>query len=164
MESHAKLLGHPIHQMLIVFPVGLLLTSVIFDILFWATADSRFSENAFYLISIGVIAGGVAAIFGFIDWLALPSRTRAKSVGAAHGLGNVIVLVLFSLSLLLRSNQPSHIPAAPAVLLSAAGLVILMITAWLGGELVTRLGVGVDPGANLDAPNSLKTKPAHRHF
>ena len=92
MESKAKLLGHPIHPMLVVFPLGLLATAVIFDAIALARENGAWSGMAFYLIAAGVIGGLVAAVFGLIDWLAIPSGTRAKVIGLWHGVGNVVVV------------------------------------------------------------------------
>jgi uncharacterized membrane protein len=150
MESKAKALGHPIHQMLIPFPFGLLATAVIFDIIYLI-----WGNPTMVTVSIGAIA---AAPFGLIDWLAIPKNTRAKSVGGIHGLGNVVVLLLFVCSWYLRYTTPGIVPYVPtttALLLSFVGFALAGVTGWLGGELVDRLSVGVDDGANLDAPSSL---------
>ena len=77
--------------------------------------------------------------------------------GAVHGLGNVVVLTLFLVSALLRADLPTDAPAL-AYVCSFAGAALALVTAWLGGELVTRLGVGVYPQANPDAPSSLHAK------
>jgi uncharacterized membrane protein len=157
MESRAKLFGHPIHQMLIVFPLGLLAMALVFDILHFATGNGYWSEIAYRLIAAGIITGFLAAPFGLIDWLAIPSGTRAKRVGALHGLGNVAVLALFALSWAFRGVEP-RAPAGFAYMASFAGGLLALVTAWLGGELVDRLGVGVDEGAHLDAPSSLRSR------
>jgi uncharacterized membrane protein len=154
MESKVKAFGHPIHPMLIVFPLGLLATSLIFDIVHWITGDGTFSVVAFWMIAAGIIGGLLAAIFGLIDWLMIPAGTRAKSVGLWHGAGNVVIVGLFAVSWLLRLNTQAN-PSILAYTLSIVGVVLALITGWLGGELVGRLGVGVDEGAHLDAPNSL---------
>jgi uncharacterized membrane protein len=159
MESRAKLFGHPIHPMLIVFPLGLLATAVIFDIIQLVRHTGQWTLVAFYMIAAGVIGGLIAAVFGLIDWLAVPSGTRAKRVGLWHGLGNVVVVVLFIVSWLLRKGSPAT-PSTLAYLCSFAGVALALITGWLGGELVDRLAVGVDDGAHLDAPNSLSGRPA----
>ena len=156
MESRAKLLGHPIHQMLIVFPLGLLGMAVIFDIVSLALGQGYWSEIALWMIVAGILTGLMAAPFGFIDWLAIPARTRAKRIGAVHGIGNVVVLLLFAASAVTRWDQPQS-PPDLAFALSIAGLCLALITGWLGGELVGRLGVGVDDGANVDAPSSLRS-------
>lgn len=156
MESKAKIAGHAIHPMMIVFPLGLLAMAVVFDVITVATHISKFSEAAFFMIGAGIATGLLAAVFGLIDWTAIPKGTRAKRVGLWHAIGNVVVLALFAGSFLLRWSSPSA-PPITAMMLSLAGVGIAMITGWLGGELVERLGMGVDPHANLNAPSSLKT-------
>jgi uncharacterized membrane protein len=155
MESRAKALGHAIHPMLIVFPLGLLATAVIFDILQLVTGTDDFHVAAAYTMAAGIIGGLVAALFGLIDWLAIPSATRARRVGLYHGVGNVVVVLLFAASWLIRANADNWDVNGAAVTLGILGLLIAGVTGWLGGELVQRLGVGVDEGAGLDAPNSL---------
>lgn len=157
MESRAKLLGHPIHQMLIVFPLGLLAMAVIFDLIAIALGQGYWSEIAFWMMAAGVVTGLLAAPFGFIDWLAIPAGTRAKRIGAVHGAGNVLVVLLFAGSWLMRQSAPQA-PDALALTLSFAAGALAMFTGWLGGELVDRLAVGVDEGAHLDAPSSLATR------
>jgi uncharacterized membrane protein len=162
MESKAKALGHPIHQMLIPFPFGLLATAVIFDIVYLLWGNTTMLTVSYWMIVAGIIGGLAAAPFGLIDWLAIPKGTRAKSVGLLHGLGNVVVLVLFVASWWFRYSSPSIVPYEPstvAFVLSFIGFALAGVTGWLGGELVDRLSVGVDEGANLNAPNSL-TGPA----
>jgi uncharacterized membrane protein len=151
-----RALGHPIHQMLIVLPLGMLSGAVIFDILAMVTGSASMSTVAFYMIAAGVVTGLLAAPFGFVDWLGIPAGSRAKSIGAIHGLGNVGVVLLFAASWFMRRTDPL-IPTTAALTLSFAGFVVSMVTGWLGGELVDRLGIGVDEGANVNAPSSLTT-------
>lgn len=157
MESRAKLFGHAIHPILIVYPLGLLSTALIFDIIYLVTANPRWATISFWMIAAGVVGGLLAAVFGFIDYLNIPSRTRAKRIGLVHGLTNVGVMVLFALSWWLRSDLPEA-PPTLALALSFVGVGAALLGGWLGGELVERLGVGVAEGANLNAPNSL-TQP-----
>lgn len=156
MESRAKLFGHAIHPVLIVFPLGLLATGVVFDIIYLIWGNPTMATVAYWMIVGGLIGGILAAPFGTIDWLAIPSGTRAKSIGAVHGLGNVVVLLLFAVSWWLRYDAPAR-PEMLASMLSIVGAGLALFTGWLGGELVERLGVGIDEGANLDAPSSLST-------
>lgn len=159
MEARAKLFGHPIHPMLIVFPLGLLGGSIIFDIVYLITRSGRWADIAFWMIAVGVISGLTAAVFGFIDFLAIPSGTRAKRIGGLHGVGNVIVVGLFAVGWFLRRPAPQD-PSTLAIVISFVGVGLACVTGWLGGELVDRLGVGVDEGANLNAPSSLSGRPA----
>ncbi len=159
MEARAKLFGHPIHQMLIVFPLGVLGGSIIFDLIYLGTKNGRWADIAFGMIALGVISGLAAAVFGLIDWLAIPAGTRAKRVGLMHGVGNVVVVLLFIVSWFLRKSAPQS-PPLLAIVLSLIGVGLSVITGWLGGELVDQLSVGVADGANLDAPSSLSHRPA----
>jgi uncharacterized membrane protein len=159
MESRAKLLGHSIHQMLIVFPLGLLATAIIFDAITLFGDNPRWTEMAFYMIGAGILSGLVAAIFGAVDYYAIPAGTRAQRIGALHGLGNVGVVLLFAVSMWFRWDSPAN-PHTAAYVFSFAGALLALVTGWLGGELVDRLGVGVDNGANLNAPSSLESRSA----
>ena len=159
MESRSKIFGHPTHTILIVFPLGLLSTSVVFDALATATQKPKLAEGSFWMLVAGLVGGAVAAPFGWWDWAFIPKGTRAKRVGLLHGLGNVIVLGLFGASAGLRRDK-TDAPSRAARALSLAGGGLAFATGWLGGEMVARLGVGVDDGANLNAPNSLTGKPA----
>lgn len=83
MESRVKLLGHPVHQMLIVFP--LLATAVVFDCIYLAGGGVTMAVVAYWMIAAGIIGGLLAAPFGWINWFEIPPNTRAKSVGFWHG-------------------------------------------------------------------------------
>lgn len=133
LESRARLLGHPVHQQLVAFPLGLLATALLFDLVY--------------------LVGGNGTM-AFVSYC--PS-----SVGLLHGVGNLMVLGLFLGSWLLRHGGPQEPPAAAFVLSFASGALAL-VTAWLGGELVSRLGVGVSDQAGLNAESSLHdTGPGH---
>ena len=159
VESRAKLFGHPIHPMLIPFPLGLLVTSFIFDIIYLITDNEGFSVAAFWMIAAGVIGGLAAAVFGTIDFSRVPDGTRAHSVGVWHAVLSVSMVVLFAVSWLLRLGEPAE-PGIFPIILSLVGAVLAGLTGWFGGELVDRLGVGVHEGAHLDAPSSLSGRPA----
>jgi uncharacterized membrane protein len=155
VESKAKLAGHAVHPMLITLPLGLLATAVIFDVIGLLGNNGGFALASFYMIAAGIIGGLLAAVFGLWDWLAIPAGTRAKRIGLLHGIGNVVVVALFAVSWLLRRGHAEYEPGGVAFWLGVVAVVLALWTAWAGGELVERLGVGVDPGANLDAPSSL---------
>lgn len=159
MESRVKFAGHPVHPMLIVFPLGLLAAAVIFDIIYLVSAQPQWTLVAYYMIGAGVIGGLAAAVFGWLDWFAIPRGTRAKRIGLWHGAGNVVVLALFILSWILRRESPVE-PPTGAIVAGLLGVVLALVTSWLGGELVDRMGVGVDDGAHLDSPSSLSELPA----
>jgi uncharacterized membrane protein len=146
--------------MLIVLPLGLFIAAVVFDGLYLWTASSTFAAVGFWNIAGGVIGGLLAAVFGLIDWLAIPSGTRAKRIGLLHGASNVVVVVAFAMVWLMRRNAVDMAPTTGIFLIEAGALVLGSVAGWLGGELVDRLAVGVDDGAHLDAPSSLSGRPA----
>lgn len=155
MGTNIKLLGHPVHQQLIVFPLGLLVTAAVFDLISAISGDTRWTQMAFYMIGAGILTGLAAALFGLLDWLGIPVGTRARRIGALHGFGNLIVVLLFVASFFLRWPNPVMAPPL-SYWFSYIAAVLVLVTGWLGGELVDRLGVGVDQSAHLNAPSSLR--------
>jgi len=138
VQARARILGHPVHQILIVFPLGLLATSFFFDLGYLLTKRGELGVVASWLIFAGVIGGIFAALFGLLDFSRIPSGTRARRVGALHGGGNVVVALLFAASWLLRRDEPGH-PEALAITLSGLGVLLIVATAWLGAELAERM-------------------------
>jgi uncharacterized membrane protein len=155
----AKFLGHPIHMALVSFPLGLFWGAVLFDISAIVFGSTSLLTASYNMIATGVVAGLVAAPFGLVDWVGIPPNTRAKFIGAVHGLGNTVMLILFAASWLVR-RPDAPAPSGTAFGLSFAGFLLTLVTGWLGGELVNRLGIGVDEGANANAPSSLSGRPA----
>jgi uncharacterized membrane protein len=162
MESRAKILGHPVHPMLIVLPLGLFIAAVIFDAVYMWNGATMFATAAYWNIAGGILAGLLAAVFGLIDWLAIPAGTRAKRIGLLHGVSNVIVVALFALAWWLRGSSVDYTPATGVFVIELLAIMLGAVAGWLGGELVDRLGVGVDTGANLNAPSSLSRQHATR--
>ena len=154
MESKTKLLGHPAHEVVVSFPMGLLCTAAIFDAVFVVHGGQTWALVAFYMIGAGVVGGVVAALLGIIDYAAIRPNTRAKRIAGLHGLSSVTVVVLFAASWLLRRGVPTA-PKPLALLFSFGGAAFLGLAGWLGGELLSRMGVGIDDGAHLNAPSSL---------
>ena len=154
MDSRIKLFGHPVHQQLVALPIGLLAASVLFDLVYLGTDNPAFANVAFWMLVSGVVTALAAAPFGYIDWLAIPEKTRAKRIGTMHAMGNMVVLLLFGLSLLVRIND-AMTPPRMAIWMSVLAVPVALLAAGLGGELVTRLGVGVSTEAGLNAGNSI---------
>jgi uncharacterized membrane protein len=151
MESPAKLAGHPIHQMMVAFPLGAFGMAVTSDLLRHGRSERTYEVTAARAIDFGLVSAALAMPFGLIDWLAIPGGTRAKRVGLWHALGNATLLGLFVGSRWLRARGDLK----RAQWLSGAGMLLGGATAWLGGELVDRHGIGVHDQIGLDAPSSL---------
>jgi uncharacterized membrane protein len=159
--SKVRVAGHSVHPMLVVFPLGLLATSVVWDLFFLGTGNRMWGQLAFYTILAGLVGGLLAAIPGFVDWLAIPRNTRAFGVGALHLGLNLLVVALFALSAILRGATRYDAPTIGVMIVGWVGVLVAVISGWLGGELVEQLGVGVNPHANLNAPSSLQRPGAH---
>ena len=143
MSTPASFRKHPIHPMLVVFPIALWFASLVCDIIYHVgTLDLFWKTAAFYSMTGGVIGAVLAAIPGFIDYLSLRDH-RAKKVATIHMALNLVVVALFLFNLGLRY---SGMPAGDLfpVALSVIGMVLLAISGWFGGALVYELGVGID--------------------
>jgi uncharacterized membrane protein len=160
MESKAKLLGHPVHPMLVVVPLGAFIAAVLFDALYLWQRLPTFAAVGYWNIAAGVVGGLLAAVFGLVDWLAIPARTRAKRIGLLHGASNVVVIAAFALAWFARRGSIDVAPTPAIFVVEVLALALGTVAGWLGGELVDRLGVGVDDGANLNAPSSLSGRAA----
>ncbi|MGI9115445.1 MAG: DUF2231 domain-containing protein [Chthoniobacterales bacterium] len=159
MAGKINFLGHPAHPMVITFPLGLLPVAVLFDIIYLCTGHGHWADFSFWLIAVGVLGGLLAAVFGIADWIGLESGTRAKRIGLLHGLINVVVVALFAVSWFMRKPMPTA-PSLTAIVLGIVALLFALFAAWLGGELVYRLSVGVDVDAHVNSPSSLSGRSA----
>jgi uncharacterized membrane protein len=162
MESRLKLLGHPVHPMLIVFPLGLLSTAVIFDLIDIAGGPRVLGDVAYWNIVAGLIGGVLAAVAGAFDLLAIPAGTRAKRIAVLHAVCNTGVLFLFAGVWAVRMAADHRSAGGGLLAIEVVALGVAGVAAWFGGELVDRLGVGVDRDADLNASNSLRSRSADR--
>jgi uncharacterized membrane protein len=147
MASKASIGGHPIHPMLIPFPIGLLVFSLIADLIYlWRGNPVWENYIAFYTLLGGIIGAAAAAVPGLIDWATLTDRAAVK-VANWHARVNIVGLLIFIASFYLRTSSGSKwitgLPWLP-IILSLVGVMGLTISGWLGGELVFRHGVAVD--------------------
>lgn len=146
MRSKASIKGHPIHPMLIPIPIGLLVGSLVADLVYMADGSIFWYDMAWWTMAFGVIAALVAAVPGLIDYNATVKHDRkAKAVGLAHMIINLSVVGLYVLNLALRYDRlAADGPMLGATLaLSILAILALSASGWLGGELVYRFGVGM---------------------
>lgn len=151
MASKASIGGHPIHPMLIPFPIGLLVFSLVADLIYlWRGNPVWEYYIAFYTLLAGIIGAAAAAIPGLIDWATLTDPAAVK-VANWHARVNIIGLVIFIASFYLRTNRGAQwitgIQSLPTIL-SIVGVIGLAIAGYLGGELVFRHGVAVTAGSS----------------
>lgn len=139
MSSPASVVKHPFHPMLVVFPIGLWVFSLISDIIFYFGGNPVWEDVAFRTMAGGIIGALLAAVPGFIDFLSLSGQPR--KIAAYHMALNLSLVVLFVINLWLRTAGHTYIS------LSVLGIIGLGVSGWLGGELVYVYGVAVEPHA-----------------
>ncbi|HEY3296529.1 MAG TPA: DUF2231 domain-containing protein [bacterium] len=141
MASPASIAKHPLHPMLIAFPIGLWVFSFVSDIVFLASGNDAWSLVAYYTMGGGIIGALVAAMPGFIDYLSL-SQPRVKNLATWHMVINLTIVVIFIIDFSLRMRNP--LTHGLPFILSILGVLLLGLSGWLGGELVYVHGVAVE--------------------
>lgn len=141
-HSTASIAGHPIHPMLIAFPIAFFIATFACDIGFWITGHPGWFEPTLWLLGAGLIAAGLAAIAGFIDVLG-DAQIRSLSTVWWHAGGNVVVVLIEIANFFLRYGRGSDAVLPTGIILSAAVVCILLFTGWKGWEMVYRSHVGV---------------------
>lgn len=144
MKSRANFKGHPIHPILVCFPIAFYIGTLLFDILA-KTYSPEFLFTAYNLEIAALIAAGIAAIPGIIDYVyTVPPKSTAKKRGAKHALTNVGVILFFTAALIYRANN--ELPNITIlIVLEGIGVILLLFAGWMGGTLVYRNQIGVDP-------------------
>ena len=156
MTSKASISGHPVHPMLVSFPIGLWITSFAADVIFYFHRNTSLLLISKFMIAAGIVGAIAAAVPGIVDWLTLTDKDETK-VANWHARLNIIALIIFAISLYFRMRAGSHwvhysmrIP----FLLSFLGVVLISISGWLGGELTFKHGVGRASSSRKDEPKS----------
>ncbi|MFL6373655.1 MAG: DUF2231 domain-containing protein [Pyrinomonadaceae bacterium] len=137
MLSGSRALGHAIPAELVVLPLGLLSTSVIFDFVHLIGGHTAFSQIAYWVILCGLIGGVAAFVFGCLDWLLLPSRSGARRLASVHLALYIIVLAIYGTGLYLRGNDPAS-PEIASTFFSTVGAGIALIGVTFGSEMYAR--------------------------
>ena len=150
MASPASIGGHPIHPMIIPFPIALWVFSLIADLVFLWRGNPVWKDwIAFYSLLAGTIMAAVAAVPGLIDWLSITDRKVVK-IANWHARLNVIALLVFAASFYLRTTSGADLVGDSytiPIALSVLGVILITISGWLGGEMVFKHGVAVDTGS-----------------
>lgn len=144
MKSKASIKGHPIHPILIGFPIAFFTGTLLFDILGLWSDNREFLGIAFYLEITGVCFALLAAVPGVIDYFfTVPPKSSAKKRASMHGLLNLTMVVLFFIAWMNREKDA--FPPYWIIGLQAAGFIMMLFSGWMGGTLVYRNQIGVDP-------------------
>ncbi len=145
-HSTAKIGGHPIHPMLIPFPIVCFIGVLVTDIVFINNHDAGWATASRYLLGIGIIMAALAAVAGLTDFMG-DDRIRRASDALKHMLANVAAVVLEIVNFFVRMNSDAAIPST-GIILSAVVVLLLIYSGWKGGDLVYHHGIGVDDAAN----------------
>jgi uncharacterized membrane protein len=141
-RSTMRIFRQPVHPMLVPIPIACFVGVLLTDLIYWWSADMMWADFSAWLVSVGVIVGLIAAVFGLIDFLS--SRLiRAQKPAWPHAIGNVVLLILATLNIFVHSRD-AWISVVPwGLTLSALCVLILLFTVWMGQAMVYRHGVGV---------------------
>jgi uncharacterized membrane protein len=147
MRSTFRTFGHPIHPMLIPLPIGLFTWTLVADIIFLTTDLAVWYEIARWSGAAGVVTGLLAALPGFGDFLTVPIRGKARASATAHMLLNLTIVAAFAIAgyFMFFTDATDGTALVIVVALHAAGVGLLLISGWLGGELVYRYHIGIEP-------------------
>jgi uncharacterized membrane protein len=147
MASKASIGGHPVHPILIPFPLALWTTSFLCDVIFYFWRHPSLNLIAKFMLAVGCLGAVAAAIPGIIDWLSIKDA-GVKRIANWHARLNIIALIVFAISLYFRMQIGAHwvnYHMRVPFLVSFLGVILISISGWLGGELVYKHGVGVSP-------------------
>lgn len=142
VRSTARLFGHPVHPMLMPFPLVFLLSAAVVDAVFLTSDEPFWADTSIWLLAAGVVTGVVAAGAGLIDFVTI-ERARSHRSGWVHFIGNVVVLVLALVNWLLRIDDVEAFVQPWGLTLSLVTALLLGVTGWTGGELAYRHQIGV---------------------
>lgn len=164
MRTRARIAGHPIHPMLIAFPVAFYVATVVTLLAYVATGNAFWYRVAMWSNIAAVVMAVVAALPGLIDLLSLPRRSRARATGIRHAAFNVLALVLFTISavILYRNVQGADdlaagtLNTAAPLTLSILGVLSTLAAGWLGWNLVQTHHVGVLPSRTTEEEEALE--------
>jgi len=142
-HSTARVAGHPLHPMIIPFPIAFFISAFVTDLVFLSGGRPGFAEASMWLLGAGIAMALLAAVFGFIDFFGDRQVRGLRHAWWHMGL-NLLAVVLEAVNLYLRSaNGAAASVAGTGVILSGVVVLLLLVTGWLGGDLVFRHHVGV---------------------
>jgi len=149
MQGKATIAGHPIHPMLVAFPIGFFAGAVISDIITFLGHPDFWPRMSISLIAFGIIAALVAALFGFIDYFTVPMEPAVKKTATTHMILNLFVVAIYVVALFVRASNPV---STLGYILTFGGLVFLVVSGWFGGHLAYVGLVGTQSGTGTRRP------------
>lgn len=141
-RSTAQIAGHPLHPMLVPIPITCFVGALITDIAYWRTANMQWANMSAWFLTVGLIVALLAVIAGLIDFLGDRNIRDLRAVWI-HAGGNAVALVLAIFNVFIHSRDAYTSVVPTGLILSALTVLILLVTGWMGWELVYRHRVGV---------------------
>jgi uncharacterized membrane protein len=151
VPSTVAIAKHPLHPLLVTFPIAFLVAAAATDVAFWLLDDAFWARASFWLIAAGLVTGIVAALTGMMDFLRIP-RVREHKAGWAHMIGNVAALGFTLVNLLIRLNNIEGAIVPIGLIISVVVATLLGITGWYGAELIYRHKVAVIGNGSIHRP------------
>lgn len=155
--STAAIAGHPLHPMIVPFPIAYLVGALLTDLAASFSDDLFWPRASIWLVGAGLLTGIIAATLGALDFLTM-SRVRQLRSAWIHGGGNVVVLALALVNFVLRVPDAGAAVWPWGLLLSLLTVALLGVTGWYGGELSYRHRIGVTSD-DRDGPGPLQRRP-----
>ena len=149
-KSTAQIAGHPLHPMIVPFPIAFFVSTLVTDLIFLNTGRAGFAEASMWLLGAGLASAALAAVLGLTDFMG-ERRVRRLKQAWLHMIGNVLAVALQLVNFYLRASGDIRDAVAPAgVTLSAVVVVLLLFNGWMGWEMVYRGHVGVADATGAD--------------
>ena len=142
VPSTVAIAGHPLHPLIVTFPIAFLTGAFATDLGYWLTQDPFWARASIWLLGSGFIAGLVAAATGMMDFIKI-DRVKKHSAGWIHAVGNIAAMFLTLINWIQRFNNPANSVIPLGIILSAVVAVLLGVTGWYGAELIYRHKVAV---------------------
>lgn len=142
IPSTVAIAGHPLHPLIVTFPIAFLVGVLGTDLGYWLTSDPFWARASIWLLGAGLVSGLIAALTGMMDFIKI-DRVRKRRAGWAHMIGNVVALSLSLVNWILRLNNPTGAILPVGIIISLVVATVLGITGWYGAELIYRHKVAV---------------------
>ncbi len=161
MQSKVRLFGHPVHPMLVPFPIAFFTSTLVCAIVYISTKNVFWFKIEFIANCAGLIMAVVAVLPGVVDWLVIPTRSDAKATGMKHMIANAVQVGLFGANAAINYsyyNSPNP-PVQSGLLISSFGFLVMLYAGFQGWKMVQTHHVGVDISSKEDVPQIGSAKP-----
>ena len=154
MQSKIKILGHPVHPMIVPFPIAFNTATMVCCIVYATNGDTFWFRVAFVANCTAIITAVIAFLPGLIDWLFIPAVTDAKSTGLRHMVANVFSLGFFiaNAAVMFTNMNMPHPPIQSNIFMTVAGFLVMLYAGFKGWKLVQTHHIGIDLTAHEEIP------------